>query len=595
MTAVERRAQELREQLSLEEKLALLTGPDDFWTGLVELLTLGPVEPFRTTGASRIGIAPLRTGDGSRGVNFGVATCFPVAMARAATFDPALEERVGAAIALEARAAGIELLTAPCVEVLRHPGWGRAQETYGEDPGHNGEMGAAFVRGAQRHVMACVKHLACNSIENARFRVDVSVADEILHEVYLAPFRRIVEEGVAAVMSAYNAVNGEWCGQNHTLLTTILKRQWGFDGFVVSDFGFSIRDGVRALNAGMDVELPSRLHFGPQLAPAVLRGEIPLARVDDAVQRLLRQQLRFAPRLAEAPAPEVVACAEHRALAREAATKAIVLLRNEPVDEVPVLPVDPLRVRRVAVLGRLAAVANLGDRGSSSVRAPSVVTPLDGLEAACRPLGIEIVTPDGDDAAAAATAAASADVAIVVAGYTAEDEGEGFGGEFPPPEVRALLPPVPAELAPRLQAALQRLGADGAPVGRGGDRRSLTLRDEDEALITAVASANPRTVVVLECGSAVIMERWRRRVPAILVLWYPGMEGGHALADIVLGRERPTGRLPFAIPTDERHLPPFDPEAATAEYGSLHGQRLLDHLGVEAAYPFRHGLSYADR
>ncbi len=154
--------------MTLEERLDLLTGAEGFWEGLIKLLTRGPTEPFATGGAFRLGIAGLRTGDGPRGVGFGAATCFPVAMARAATFDPALEERVGEAIGREGRAIGITLLTAPCVEVLRHPGWGRAQETYGEDPVLNGEMGAAFVRGAQRHLMACVKHLVANSIENAR-------------------------------------------------------------------------------------------------------------------------------------------------------------------------------------------------------------------------------------------------------------------------------------------------------------------------------------------------------------------------------------------------------------------------------------------
>ncbi len=585
-------AADLCDRLTLEEKLDLLTGPSGFWEGMADLFERGPVEPFPTTGVPRLGIDGLHTGDGPRGVNFGIGTCFPVAMARAATFDPALEERVGEAIGREARAVGITLLFAPCVEVLRHPAWGRAQETYGEDPVHNGEMGAAFVRGAQRHVMACVKHLVCNSIENARFRVDVRVDDKTLDDIFLVPYERVVREGVAAVMAAYNAVNGEWCGQSHALLTGILKERWGFDGFVVSDFAFSIRDGVTAINAGMDVELPSAIHFGRRLAPAVARGEIPVERVDDAVRRVLGQQLRFAEILGRRPSTDVLACAEHRALAREVSTKAIVLLKNDQLEEVPVLPLEPAGLRRVVVLGRLADVENTGDRGSSSVRAPYVVTPLEGLRKALEPLGVEVVHEAGQDPAAAARLAAGADVAIVIAGYTAEDEGEGFGGDFPPPEVRPLLPPVPPDHAARLEAALAQLGTDDSAVGRGGDRRSLTLRTEDEDLILAVAAANPRTIVALECGSAVIMERWRRRVAAILVLWYPGMEGGHALADIVLGRARPTGRLPFAIPADAAHLPPFDPDAGTAHYGALHGQALLDHLGVEAAFPFGHGLTY---
>ena len=585
-------AADLCAQLTLEERLDLLTGRDGFWAGLIKLMTEGAHEPFATGSVPRLGVDGLHTGDGPRGVGFGPATCFPVAMARAATFDPALEERVGEAIGREARAVGITLLTAPCVEVLRHPGWGRAQETYGEDPAHNGEMGAAFVRGAQRHVMACVKHLVANSIENARFRVDVRIEDDVLDSVYLAPYERVVREGVAAVMTAYNRVGGEWCGQHRALLTEILKERWGFDGFVVSDFAFSIHDGVAALNAGLDVELPDAIHFGRRLLGPLTRGEISRERVDDAVQRLLGQQLRFADVLSITSPGGVLACREHRALAREVATRAIVLLRNAPAPDAPVLPLQTDDARRVAVLGPLADVANTGDRGSSNVHAPYVVTPLEGLRAALEPLGVEVIHEPAADPRLAARAAAAADVALVIAGYTAADEGEGFGGEFPPLEVRSLLPAVRPDQEAALAAALGKLAADTSPVGRGGDRRSLTLNSDDEALILAVAAANPRTIVALEAGSAVIIERWRRHVPAILMLWYPGMEGGHALADIVLGRARPTGRLPFAIPTDAAHLPPFDPDADTVEYGPLHGQRLLDHLGVPAAFPFGHGLGY---
>jgi beta-glucosidase len=179
-----------------------------------------------------------------------------------------------------------------------------------------------------------------------------------------------------------------------------------------------------------------------------------------------------------------------------------------------------------------------------------------------------------------------------VVGYASDDEGERLGGDFPPAAVKPLLPPIPPDLAGRVDRALAAMAAGQSPVGVGGDRASLHLHDADEALIHAVAVGNPQTVVAIECGSAVLMERWRHAVPAILILWYPGMEGGHAFADILLGRARPTGRLPFAVPISEDHLPPFDPDAVRIDYGPLHGQRLLDHLGVEAAYPFGFGLTY---
>jgi beta-glucosidase len=591
---VEGRARALRDQLSLEEKLTLLSGVGDFWLGFLKVTTQGAPEPFRSGSVPRLGIDGCRFIDGPRGIAMGPSTCFPVAMARAATFDPQLEERVGDAMGREARAQGANVVGAPCIEVLRHPAWGRAQETYGEDPHHNGMMGAALVRGLQRHVMACAKHLALNSIENARFRVDVRASEETLENVYLVPFEHVVREGVASVMTAYNSVNGEWCGQNRQLITTILKERWGFDGFAVSDWGFGIRDGVKAVNAGLDLEMPDPVHMGRHLLGPVQRGEVPLERIDDAVLRLLRQQLRFADGMpGERYGPDVVACEEHRALAREVATRAIVLLRNQSVDGAPVLPLRIENLRRVAVIGHLAAVANLGDKGSSNVHPPYVVTPLDGLRAALRSTGIEVVHDEGADLSQAAATAAAADVAILVVGYTSDDEGERLGGDFPPADLKPLLPPLPAHLADEVERALARMAAGESPVGVGGDRKSLRLHEADEALIQAVAAANPRVVVAIECGSAVIMESWRHSVPGILLLWYPGMEGGHALADILLGRVGPSGRLPFAIPTSEAHLPFFDPEAATIEYGPLHGQNLLDHLGVDAAYPFGFGLTYA--
>ena len=167
-------------------------------------------------------------------------------MARGAAWDVELEERIGDVIGRELRALGGNFFGGICINLLRHPAWGRAQETYGEDPYHLGELGAALTRGVQRHVMACAKHFAFNSMENARFTVDVQISPRALHEIYLPHFKRVVDEGVAAVMSAYNSVNGEWCGQNQMLLTDILKEQWGFEGFVLTDFMFGMRDAQKA-------------------------------------------------------------------------------------------------------------------------------------------------------------------------------------------------------------------------------------------------------------------------------------------------------------------------------------------------------------
>ena len=593
---IEVHARELLDRMTPAERLRLLAGDQDLYEDLLGAAGDGYKPPLYSAAAvPRLGLGGLHFVDGPRGVARGVSTCFPVAMARAASFEYGLEERVGEAIGREARAHGANVCLAPCLNLLRHPGWGRAQETYGENSEHIGEMGAAFVRGLQRHVMGCAKHLACNSIENSRFKVDVRVRPEVLDRIYLPHFKRVVDEGVAGVMSAYNSLNGAWCGQNHRLLTAILKERWGFDGFVVSDWVFGIRDGVEAVNAGLDLEMPCRLFLDDRVAKAVARGLVPRARIDDAALRLVRQQLRFAAVGDGEYGPDIIGCDEHRALAREAATKGIVLLRNEVVQHDdgsrrPVLPLDRRQLRRLAVIGRLAGVPNTGDHGSSNVTAPYVVTPLAGLRAALQPLGVEVLHDDGSQPQRASALAAGADAVIVVAGYDYRDEGE-YMGEFPPPGFKKLLPRPPLRLIPKALVTAARLRLRRDEVS-GGDRRSLTLHAEEEALIQMIAAANDRTIVVLVCGSAVLMERWRHSVPGILILWYPGMEGGHALADIILGREKPTGCLPFAIPTSAGHLPPFDPDAEVVEYGQFHGQALLDHLGVPAAYPYGFGLTY---
>ncbi len=216
---IEGRAREALEHLTSSERLRLLAGDQDLFRDLMGAASAGFSPPlYSAATVSRLGLPGLHFVDGPRGVGRGVSTCFPVAIARAASFDFALEERVGEAIGREARAQGANVCLAPCLNLLRHPGWGRAQETYGENSEHIGAMGAAFVRGVQRHAMGCAKHFACNSIEESRFTVDVRVRTEVLENVYLPHFKRVVDEGVAAVMSAYNSVNGEWCGQNRELL-----------------------------------------------------------------------------------------------------------------------------------------------------------------------------------------------------------------------------------------------------------------------------------------------------------------------------------------------------------------------------------------
>ena len=252
------------------------------------------------------------------------------------------------------------------------------------------------------------------------------------------------------------------------------------------------------------------------------------------------------------------------------------------------LPLDPDALRSIAVIGRLATVANTGDHGSSDVHPLSVVTPLQGVRAAFP--GASVAVVEADDLDAARAAAASAEVALVVVGYDATDEGEYIGPDVASrPELLATFPPIPDA---ELEALAAAFTSESAGASTGGDRASLTLRSFDEELVRAVVASNPRTVVAIVAAGAVITESWRDEVPAVLMLWYAGMEGGHALADVLTGAHNPTGRLPFSIPTSAEHLPSFDRGATAVTYDRFHGQRLLDRLGVSAAFPHGFGLSY---
>jgi beta-glucosidase len=542
--------------LTLYEKVYILSG-NTSWLGIgldVFLLKHYNRKPYSAGGIRHLGIPALKFCDGPRGVVSGSSTCFPVSMARGASWDPAIEERIGEAIGREVRAHGGNYFGGVCINLLRHPAWGRAQETYGEDPYLIGEMGAALTRGVQRHnVMACVKHYAANSMENTRFRVNVTMDERTLHEVYLPHFKRCIDEGAASVMGAYNRVNGDQCCESDHLLNQILFKEWGFDGFTLSDFGYGVRDAVKAINSGMDIEMPIQNKYNT-LPGAVKQGKVSLQTIDRAVRRVLRTLARFttAPDPQDYP-PELIACSDHRAIAQEVAEKSIVLLKNEGA----ILPLDPHKVKRLAVIGKLASQDNLGDHGSSHVFPPQRVTILDGLHSyATGQMIVEYA--DGSDPQAASTIASHADAVVIVAGCRAEDEGEYI--------------------------------SEGGSVG--GDRVDLALRKDEVALIQMVAEANPVTVMVLIGGSAITMEEWRTRVKAILMAFYPGMQGGTALSRILFGEVNPSGKLPFTIPTQTGHLPPFDRDATEVTYDLYHGYTLLEKNGHQPAFAFGYGLSY---
>ena len=330
--------------------------------------------------------------------------------------------------------------------------------------------------------------------------------------------------------------------------------------------------------------MPFSMHFHRDLKQLVDQGRVPVSRVDDAALRILRQQVRFGQGRDPAGYPrDIVGCPAHRQLAREAAGKSIVLLKNDDA----VLPLAG--IRRLALVGRLAGLPNTGDGGSSNTQPVHVVTPLEGLRAA---LGEAVVFDDGSDPDRAAQAAAGAEAAVVVVGFTHADEGEYIPPDMIPMFAPTFPPPTPEEEPIARKILPGHQGQQEGGFSPGGDRERLTLHPRDEQLVLAVAAANPRTIVVLMVGSAVITEAWRERVKGILVLWYPGMEGGHALADVLLGRVNPGGRLPCTFPRGAEDLPFFDRNATQITYDLWHGYRKLARDGVGAAFPFGFGLSY---
>jgi beta-glucosidase len=558
---IARKAAEIVSQLSLEEKVALMGGRTSLLKLALDSLVFGHYNrsPYPAGGNRRLGVPPILFCDGPRGALPDHATCFPVSLARGASFDVDLERRVGEAIGEEVRALEGNFFGGVCMNLLRHPAGGRAQETYGEDPCHVGQMAAALTQGVQSHqVMACIKHFALNNQENTRFKVDVTCDERTLREVYLPHFKDAIDAGAASVMGAYNKFRGEHLCQNSHLLRRILKEEWGFEGFVISDFVYGVRDTAAAANAGLDVEMPDTRYYGKRLVKAVENGEVPESVVDEAALRIVRTVLRFS----EAAGPQsnypatLVASREHIALAREAAEKSMVLLKNEA----STLPFDKDSVKKIALLGELGNAANIGDHGSSRVHPPYVVTPLDGLKKLLEPQ-IRVFYNDGRNLNEARGFASEADAVVLVVGYTHKDEGEFI--ETP-----------------------------GGLFNVGGDRDILGLHAKDVALIQAVAPENKKLAVVVIGGSAVLMEEWKAMAPAILHAFYPGMEGGTALARILFGETNPGGALPFTIPTDARHLPEFDKHAEHVEYDAYHGYTRLEKGGNEPAFAFGFGLSY---
>jgi beta-glucosidase len=575
-TSADQYAREILSKMTLREKVYEMHGHGLLRFGLSALFTKN-IKPVIAGGNKRLGIPGTIFLDGPRGIfrNTG-ATAFPVTMARGASWDPDLERRVGEAMGEENRAFGGNYSGAVCMNLLRHPAWGRAQETYGEDPYHIGEMASALVDGIQKHnVQACVKHFAANSMENNRLGGNIKMDERTLQEVYLPHFKKVIQHGAASVMSAYNQLNGEFCGHSKHLLTDILVRDWGFRGYVTSDWAYGLRDAEKGIKAGMNVEMPGAHYYRlSKIKKLISDGKITGQEINDLVLPIIRTKLLFAGKKDIRSYPKaLIGCREHTDLAREVAEKSAVLLKNEN----NILPFDKTKVKRIAVIGSLADVKQTGDHGSSIVAPSYIITPLEGIRKYLEGTNIVVLYAASGDTEAVKNICANADAVIIAAGYTYLDEGEYIGA---------------GKIRDRENPGKRSFFTKLSGLGLGGDRKYLHLHQQDIDVIHLAASINKNVVVSLVAGSAVTVEEWHTEVPAIIETFYNGMEGGNALARILFGDVNPSGKLPFTVPKSESDLPPFDSYATSVDYGYYHGYSLFDKKKIEPRYPFGYGLSY---
>jgi beta-glucosidase len=540
----EARAQALVAAMTLEQKIEQTHGhasPDDFRvvSGIEELCI-----PDLTVTNGPAGVGP-----GPQPLNNVPATALPSPLLLASTWDPLMAQKYGNIQGLEMRAIGRNLLEAPDVDLARVPVNGRTFEAFGEDPWLVSRIGVANIQAIQSHdIIAMVKHYTVNNQEKDRNVIDVQVSDRALRELYLPPFEAAVREAqVASVMCSYNSVNGAFSCENEELLTKILKEEWGFRGFVQSDF-FAMKSTVKAANAGMDLEMPQPQFYGVPLLAAVTAGEVAESRVDDMLVRRYSEMFRFG-LFDNAPTLSPIPVEEHATIAREIGAAGSVLLRNEG----SLLPLDTKQALRIALLGPWATQAATGGGGSSKVNPIRAVTPAEIIARRVAGTNVQLTIDATTDPTTAAQLAGAADIAVVVVG--------SFETE-------------------------------------GADRQTMALPDGQDALIAAVAAANPRTIVFLHAGSPVLMP-WVENVAAIVEGWYPGGEDGEITAALLFGDAYPSGKLPITFPVSQSDGPANTPARYPGVDGTVFyeeelqvGYRWFQAQNIAPLFPFGFGLSY---
>jgi beta-glucosidase len=558
---------------------------------------------FAVAGAPELGVPDLWMDDGPMGVREEVgegfrnmaraddaATALPATLGLAATFDTNLARAYGTVIGQEAHRRGKNIMLGPSLNIQRTPLCGRNFEYMGEDPFLTSRIAVNYIEGVQAQgVGSCAKHFAANNQEFRRNSVNVLMDERTLREIYLPAFRAAVQEGgVLSVMGAYNLFRGQHCCENDYLLNDILKKEWGFKGLVMSDWGGVHNTDLAARN-GMDMEMGSRPPYASNyLAATFLRGlntgRFPMSVLDDKVRRhlyvMFKLDLIHDPAESSNTPPEPdgpLSTPEHQDAARRIAEASIVLLKNKYL-----LPLDSSRIKSIAVIGANAAAEFAHGGGSANIKTPYEITALQGISNRAG-AGIRITYSPGY---------------IAPAGRG----GRRGGGTAPATSTNSsnlVADAVAAARAADLVIFVGGLNHNGGYDAEGVDRPDLKLPGGQDELLQKIVEANPRTVVVLMGGGAVEMGPWLEKTPSVLYAWYGGMEAGHALARVLFGDVNPCGKLPCTFPRQLADSPahalgayPGTNDTVTYVEGLLVGYRWFDTKNIEPLFPFGHGLSY---
>ncbi|HUO07615.1 MAG TPA: glycoside hydrolase family 3 C-terminal domain-containing protein [Phycisphaerae bacterium] len=575
---LEERVSDLLARLTLDEKISLVHADSKFTTAALP----------------RFGVTRRWMSDGPQGVREDVgpdtwepaghtddfSTAMPANLGLSATFDPELARAYGNVIGEEASARGKQIMLGPGVNIMRTPLNGRNSEYLGEDPYLAGRMAVAYINGAQSHgIASCVKHFAANNQETERNTIDVEMDDRALHEIYLPAFKAAVTEGHAwCVMTAYNKLRGTYCSENALLLNGILKRDWGFQGLVMSDWS-GTHSTVNAANHGLDLEMGTdkaynEFYFADALRDAVQKHEVSPERLDDMARRNLR--VMFATGMfdgSEAKKSNVpLLSPEHLATARSVEEAAMVLLKNDS----QTLPLDAAKIKRIAVIGDIAKRKFAHGGNSAAIKTRNEVTPLEGIQ---KYVGERVEV-------------------VYAQGYLPSTERRKAGaGESSPELIDAAV-----SAAKGADAVIVLAGLYRSQDEEGVDRPDMNMPRGQAEVIERVAAVNPRTTVVLTGGGPLAIDSWLPQVPAVIQYWYGGTEGGNALADVLFGKVDPSGKLPCTFPrkladspahagADASHYPGEHGRETYAE-GIFVGYRWFDAKKIEPLFPFGYGLSY---